>query len=105
MLLTTDSECNSENILFIKELGVKKCLVNQAVTMDYNCRYNKVERPNCYCCGELHTYIELGKLCTKFCKKKNMEAQQPRVGQQPIIELPFNWGEGPDRVELEGEVK
>ena len=79
--------------------------VNQAVTMDYNCRYNKVERPNCYCCGELHTYIELGKLCTKFCKKKDIETQQPRVGQQPIIELPFNWGEGPDRVQLEGEVK
>ena len=71
------------------------------LAQDYNCRYNLAERTSCYCCGELHTYLELGRLCTKLCHLGDLERQTPRVGQQPIIALPFNWGEGPDKVELE----
>ena len=101
MLVTSHSDCSIENIVHIQELGAKRCLVDKEVTTDYNCRYDLVERPSCYCCGELHSYIELGRLCTKFCKKEDLQRQQPRVGQQSIIELPFSWGERPERVKLE----
>ena len=101
MLATSDSNCTDENILYIKEIGQKRCLINQEVFVDYTCRYDVVKQLSCYCCGEIYSYIELGRICTKFCKKIDLEIQQPRVGQQPIIELPFSWGEAPDRIELE----
>eukprot|EP00090_Calanus_glacialis_P011643 TRINITY_DN20008_c0_g1_i2.p1 TRINITY_DN20008_c0_g1~~TRINITY_DN20008_c0_g1_i2.p1 ORF type:complete len:147 (-),score=36.68 TRINITY_DN20008_c0_g1_i2:93-533(-) len=104
MLITTHINCSEENIVYINYLGQKRCLINKEVTTDYTCRYDVVERPSCYCCGEIYSYIELGRICTKFCKKNDIKNQKPVVGQEPIIELPFSWGEGPDRVELE-EVK
>ena len=54
----------------------------------------------CYCCGQYNHYIELEKICTKFCL--NSDTTKPRYGQDILIILPFNWGwEAPDRITLE----
>ena len=75
------------------------CLISQELVTDYRCRYDTasrvVEDLKCYCCGKIHTYIELGKICSKFCKKSEMEKQEVIVGQEGVIQLPFNWGEEP----------
>jgi hypothetical protein len=87
-----------ENIVLMPMLGGRRCLVDKVLTMDYNCRYSLAKRPSCYCCGEILSYIELGRLCRKFCKKNGVS----RKGQEAVIVLPFSWGEGEDRVKLEG---
>ena len=97
---TTHMDCMEENIIYVKELEAKRCLVRKEVKTDYRCRYSVLERLSCYCCGEIFFFIEQGSICTRFCKEP-MESQEPRVGQQPIIQLPFSWGEEPSRVELE----
>merc|ERR1712126_235283 len=64
---TTHSNCTHENILYVKEFHQNKCLISPEVIKDYRCRYNVGKKFSCYCCGKITTYVELGKICTKFC--------------------------------------
>ena len=101
ILPPSHATCVHHNIVYMRELGGRRCMVDQVVATDYTCRYSVGRDPACYCCGEIYTFVELGRICTKFCKKDEDELQKPKVGQEPVIILPFGWGEGPDKVELE----
>ena len=97
-LSPSNSACKKHNIVFVKEVGGVRCMVDKVLTTDYTCRYSLVEHTTCYCCGQILTFVELGRICTKFYKRSEAEKQ---VGQEPVIILPFSWGEGPDMVELD----
>ena len=90
-------------------------------------RYSQARQETCYCCGEIYSYTELGEVCTKAgsvfihmltvcCVCGNMKSielsfpqycvrpkkgEEAELGQDPIIQLPFNWGDGPDSVKLD----
>jgi len=64
---------------------------------DYLCRYFSVnlEGRGCSCCGYYYAYIELGNVCTRYC------GQTSQGGLDPLITLPFNWGdECPEKIYL-----
>jgi len=76
---------------------------------DYLCRYYPVffvrdaggntRRTNrdCSCCGHFYKYIEQGTVCTRFCAA----ADRKYEGLEPLIRLPFNWGDQcPDEIYL-----
>ena len=43
----------------------------------------------CSCCGHFYQYIEQGKICTRYCHGTDKETSQ----LEPLIRLPFNWGD------------
>ena len=101
MVPTSSSDCDPEQKVYVPEMRKEVCIRNQEVLDDYQCRYAKSTNA-CYCCGSKNTYIELGTVCTKFCRiKADDKCEELEVGKQEIIELPFNWDSGPDKVEME----
>ena len=99
LVLPTHVNCTRKNMLYVEDLDEMRCLISQEVITDYRCRYDVasllVESLNCYCCGKIYTYIELGMICSKLCRKSEVELQEVMVGQEAVIQLPFNWGEEP----------
>lgn len=88
--------------------------IREAVT-DYLCRYSagdvlynfrrkqkpKIAITNCYCCGFIFKYIELGEVCTAFCDYSG-EGEKIK-GREPLINQPFNWGdECPQKLDGDG---
>eukprot|EP00092_Neocalanus_flemingeri_P025092 GFUD01027208.1.p1 GENE.GFUD01027208.1~~GFUD01027208.1.p1 ORF type:complete len:305 (+),score=62.04 GFUD01027208.1:133-1047(+) len=89
--------CNPKSVKNPREY--ETCLSETPFHTDYGCRYYKIFRPMCYCCGHYYHYIELADICTKFCL--NSDTTKPKYGQERLITLPFNWGwETPDRITL-----
>merc|ERR1711936_82827 len=41
------------------------------------------------CCGHFYQYIEQGKICTRYCAGRGRESEE----LDPLIRLPFNWGD------------
>eukprot|EP00092_Neocalanus_flemingeri_P041004 GFUD01044647.1.p1 GENE.GFUD01044647.1~~GFUD01044647.1.p1 ORF type:complete len:391 (-),score=71.88 GFUD01044647.1:195-1367(-) len=90
--------CNPKSVKNPREY--ETCLSETPFHTDYGCRYYKIFRPMCYCCGHYYHYIELADICTKFCL--NSDTSQPKYGQERLITLPFNWGwETPHRITLD----
>lgn len=100
---SNDKGCNTED-----------AKVLEAVT-DYLCRYNagdalfnfgrnqkpKTTITNCYCCGFIFRYLELGEVCTAYC---NHSGQGVKIkGREPLIDLPFNWGDECPLEKLDGD--
>jgi len=96
---TSDKECRPGNV---KTRGQWiKCLKTSPYHQDYACRYINFIHRTCYCCGKVFHYIEYGKVCTKFCLLESTE--EPRYGQDRLIELPFNWGSYPEKITLDNK--
>merc|ERR1712227_678357 len=92
--------------------------VIKELTIDYLCRYSidKVTRygpPNrsyvtkervlkkCYCCGFDYEYIEYGRFCTGYCDGE--DGEERKSGIDPIINLPFNWGDDCPEAKYDGD--
>merc|ERR1711963_200350 len=92
--------------------------VIKELTIDYLCRYSidKVTRygpPNrsyvtkervlkkCYCCGFDYEYIEYGRFCTGYCD--GADGEERNSGIDPIINLPFNWGDDCPEAKYDGD--
>jgi len=90
--------------------------IREAVT-DYLCRYSagdvlynfrqkRKQKPKtaitqCYCCGFIFKYIELGEICMAFCDYSG-EGEKIK-GREPLINLPFNWGDECPQAKLDGD--
>lgn len=70
-------------------------------SVDYACRYS-LSSADCYCCGAFFHYIEQGRVCTRYCYKKEDSSKRERFCQPRLIVLPFNWGDStPDKMTLD----
>merc|ERR1719350_580818 len=69
----------------------------------YNFRRKKPRTTitNCYCCGFIFKYIELGEGCTAFCDYSG-EGEKIK-GREPLINQPFNWGDECPQTKLDGD--
>jgi len=87
--------------------------IKEAV-IDYLCRYGagdvlfvsgRKQRPktttNCYCCGFIFRYLELGEVCTAYCDYSG-EGEKIK-GRKPLVYLPFNWGDECPQAKLDGD--
>jgi len=89
--------------------------IKEAV-IDYLCRYGagdvlflsrrkQKQKPktttNCYCCGFIFRYLELGEVCTAYCDYSG-EGEKIK-GREPLINLPFNWGDECPQAKLDGD--
>jgi len=81
--------CKPKRIRSIKSFA--KCMDGQEALVDYGCRYYNLLNPYCFCCGQICSYVEQGDICTRFCLKGSKATE----GQEPIIDLPFDWGDDP----------
>ena len=55
------------------------------------CRYYRLTRGLCTCCGKWAEYIEFGEICSRYCiAREGLE-----MCQEAIIDMPFNWGDPP----------
>lgn len=90
-------ECNPKN--YKSASDYETCWKSSIYHTDYGCRYHKMFRPQCHCCGKYYHYIEHGPICTKFCLNEDgVEYGQTKI----LITLPFNWGwDVPDKITLE----
>jgi len=108
---------NSLEKLTSYQCDIKDPVIKE-LTIDYLCRYSidKVTRygpPNrsyvskervlkkCYCCGFDYEYIEYGRFCTGYCDGE--DGEERKSGIDPIINLPFNWGDDCPEAKYDGD--
>merc|ERR1711936_602195 len=72
------------------------CRYYSTYFLKVNGRLRKRSR-DCSCCGHFYQYIEQGKICTRYCAGRGRESEE----LDPLIRLPFNWGdECPEEISL-----
>jgi len=64
------------------------CRYYSTYFLKVNGRLRKRSR-DCSCCGHFYQYIEQGKICTRYCAGRGRESEE----LDPLIRLPFNWGD------------
>jgi len=99
----TSYECDIDDPK-IRELAVDYlCRYSIAKTIRYGPNRGQKEQvlKKCYCCGYIYEYIEYGKVCTGYCDAG--EGDQRKVGVDPIINLPFNWGDNCPEAKFDGD--